>query len=154
VLTYEMVTGQPPFMGQDKETVFKRIRTDPPKLPAHLTGEAKDFIIRVLSKDPSDRLGATGTRGVLTHDWFKGVDEEELMQKDKVIFDIHKFAPPERKKSDSSRDPFQDDYTVSSLPLKVDNWEYADEGAVPVSARNVVESLRAREERVGYEVST
>ena len=61
VLTYELLTGASPFTVEgEKNTqqdISRRIlKTDPP-IPSHLTSIVRDFIRRLLVKDPRQRLG-------------------------------------------------------------------------------------------------
>jgi serine/threonine protein kinase len=40
-----------------------------------ISDEAKDFIVKLLSKDPKKRLGSSGEANeVLAHPWFSGMD--------------------------------------------------------------------------------
>ncbi|XP_061934141.1 ribosomal protein S6 kinase alpha-5 isoform X2 [Apis cerana] len=61
VLTYELLTGASPFTVEgEKNTqqdISRRIlKTDPP-IPSHLSPIVRDFILRLLVKDPRQRLG-------------------------------------------------------------------------------------------------
>ncbi|XP_033329616.2 ribosomal protein S6 kinase alpha-5 isoform X2 [Megalopta genalis] len=61
VLTYELLTSASPFTVEgEKNTqqdISRRIlRTDPP-IPSHLSPTVRDFILRMLVKDPRQRLG-------------------------------------------------------------------------------------------------
>ncbi|XP_034187998.1 ribosomal protein S6 kinase alpha-5 isoform X1 [Osmia lignaria lignaria] len=61
VLTYELLTGASPFTVEgEKNTqqdISRRIlKTDPP-IPSHLSPTVRDFILRLLVKDPRQRLG-------------------------------------------------------------------------------------------------
>lgn len=61
VLTYELLTGASPFtVDGERNTqaeISKRILRNQPPIPDHLTGEACDFIRRLLVKEPAKRLG-------------------------------------------------------------------------------------------------
>ena len=66
VLTYELLTGASPFTVEgDKNTqqdISKRIINAEPLMPDFLSLEVKDFILKLLVKDPRKRLGKRGTR--------------------------------------------------------------------------------------------
>lgn len=61
VLCYELLTGASPFtVDSDDNTqseISKRILKTSPPMPATIASNAKDFIIKLLQKDPSNRLG-------------------------------------------------------------------------------------------------
>ena len=61
VLTYELLTGASPFTVEgDKNTqqdISKRIINAEPLMPDFLSLEVKDFILKLLVKDPRKRLG-------------------------------------------------------------------------------------------------
>lgn len=61
VLTYELLTGASPFtVDGERNTqaeISKRILKDQPPIPDHLSAHARDFIRRLLVKEPLKRLG-------------------------------------------------------------------------------------------------
>lgn len=61
VLTYELLTGASPFtIDGERNTqaeISKRILRNQPPIPEHLSAQARDFIRRLLVKEPSKRLG-------------------------------------------------------------------------------------------------
>ena len=76
VLSYELMTGTSPFSSEnaDENTqteVSRRILKNDPKLPNSLSPEMKDFIRRLMIKDPSKRLGARGVDEIKKHKFFK-----------------------------------------------------------------------------------
>ncbi|CAI5489245.1 unnamed protein product [Closterium sp. Naga37s-1] len=75
VLLFEMLTGQPPFSGGNRQKLQQRIVKEKVKLPQYLTSEAHSLLRGLLQKDPAKRLGS-GPRGVEEirgHKWFRGV---------------------------------------------------------------------------------
>ncbi|XP_076926326.1 serine/threonine-protein kinase AtPK2/AtPK19-like [Bidens hawaiensis] len=80
ILLFEMLTGQPPFHGGNREKIQKKITKDKLKLPAFLTSEAHCLLKGLLQKDPSKRLG-NGPRGseeIKHHKWFKPINWKKL----------------------------------------------------------------------------
>ncbi|GJP41225.1 hypothetical protein CLOM_g895 [Closterium sp. NIES-68] len=80
ILLYEMLTGQPPFSGGNRQKLQQRIVKEKVKLPNYLTSEAHSLLRGLLQKDPAKRLGS-GPRGVeeiRAHKWFKGVHWQRL----------------------------------------------------------------------------
>jgi serum/glucocorticoid-regulated kinase 2 len=70
---------------------------DPERYKIYMSAECKDFISRLLNKDPAQRLGTKGgISEVLSHPWLKGIDNKALLSK-KI---------PATYKPTVSKDPF------------------------------------------------
>ncbi|KAI3682805.1 hypothetical protein L1987_83063 [Smallanthus sonchifolius] len=80
ILLFEMLTGQPPFHGGNRDKVQKKIVKDKLKLPAFLTSEAHCLLKGLLQKDPSKRLGngLKGSDEIKQHKWFKAINWKKL----------------------------------------------------------------------------
>nr|AUS89398.1 serine-threonine protein kinase 2 [Sesuvium portulacastrum] len=80
VLIFEMLTGQPPFFGGNRDKIQKKIIKEKIKLPAFLSSEAHSLLKGLLQKDPSRRLGsgATGSEEVRRHKWLKPINWRKL----------------------------------------------------------------------------
>ncbi|KAK9734176.1 hypothetical protein RND81_04G120500 [Saponaria officinalis] len=80
VLIFEMLTGQPPFYGGNREKIQKKIVKDKFKLPSFLTSEAHSLLKGLMQKDASKRLGSgvTGSEEVKHHKWFKPINWRKL----------------------------------------------------------------------------
>ncbi|KAJ1971095.1 hypothetical protein H4R35_005469 [Dimargaris xerosporica] len=57
ILLYDMLTGSPPFKGNNRKAVMDAIRRSPVRYPNYLSPEAKDLISSLLQRDPTQRLG-------------------------------------------------------------------------------------------------
>lgn len=77
VITYEFLYGIPPFHDETPEKVFENI------LSGHIewheefievSPEARDFMERLMTLDPAQRLGVNGTEEVKDHPFFAGID--------------------------------------------------------------------------------
>ena len=68
---------------------------DPIKHKIDMTEELKDFISRLLERDPSKRLGVNGVKEVKNHKWFDGFDFTKLMKKllDAPFIPLDKLVP-------------------------------------------------------------
>ncbi|KAI0411701.1 serine/threonine-protein kinase [Xylaria grammica] len=66
VLTYEFLTGQPPFEDTVALTRRRIVNRDMKPLPSFISSEAKDFVNSLLHLDPSKRLAL---KDVLSHPW-------------------------------------------------------------------------------------
>ncbi|XP_021767220.1 serine/threonine-protein kinase AtPK1/AtPK6-like [Chenopodium quinoa] len=80
VLIFEMLTGQPPFFGGNRDKIQKKIIKDKIKLPAFLTSEAHSLLKGLLQKDPTKRLGngVMASEEVKLHKWFKPINWKKL----------------------------------------------------------------------------
>ncbi|KAL4442423.1 hypothetical protein ABPG77_005007 [Micractinium sp. CCAP 211/92] len=76
ILIYELLFGTTPFRGPRRDATFDNIVTRELRFPRgpHVSPECKDLINRLLTKDPTQRLGArAGADEVKQHPWFAGV---------------------------------------------------------------------------------
>merc|ERR1712013_658705 len=75
-LTYEMLTGLPPFYTRDREKLFERIRRGQLEYPSYVTDIAKSMLSAMLHRDPTKRLGGGPTDGyeVKNHTFFQNVN--------------------------------------------------------------------------------
>jgi serine/threonine protein kinase len=80
ILTYEMLVGQPPFVGATQLDTYHKITRGKYKMPTTFTREIKDFISRLLMHNPAVRLGCSwgGPSEVSTHDYFEGIHFKQL----------------------------------------------------------------------------
>lgn len=47
-----------------------------------MTEEMKDFITRLLDRNPETRLGAKGHKEVMEHPWFSDIDFDKIFKKE------------------------------------------------------------------------
>ena len=85
VLVYELSTGRPPFFNSNHKKLGNLIVKgsiifpDPVKHKIVMSEPQKDFIKRLLEKDPKKRLGATGPEEIVKHPWFSDLDFNKLI---------------------------------------------------------------------------
>ncbi|KAH9613693.1 hypothetical protein KSS87_021019 [Heliosperma pusillum] len=84
ILIFEMLTGQPPFDGGNRNKIQQKIIKDKIKLPTFLSSEAHSLIKGLLQKDASRRLGngVTASEEVKCHKWFKPINWKKLEAKE------------------------------------------------------------------------
>jgi serine/threonine-protein kinase Psk1 len=58
ILLHELLTGSPPFTGNNNRIISDRIIKTKLKLPYYLSPDAKDLLTKLLKKVPSARLGS------------------------------------------------------------------------------------------------
>ena len=56
ILTFELLTGKPPFEASSQKITEKRIKKGVIKYPRYLSNVAKDFIQGFLKRNPSQRM--------------------------------------------------------------------------------------------------
>jgi serine/threonine protein kinase len=78
VLLCEMLTGRPPFEGENMAELFERIVNGPPDIPGDVQPEAASLIAELLEKDPEKR---PGFEGIMNHVFFAGMDWDVLAQR-------------------------------------------------------------------------
>ncbi|KJZ76668.1 hypothetical protein HIM_04004 [Hirsutella minnesotensis 3608] len=80
-LGYDLMTGNPPFRGQNHAKVQDNIVKQKLVLPYFLSPDAKDLLTRLLRKEPHKRLGATMPKDLQTlkkHRFFRKIDWKKL----------------------------------------------------------------------------
>nr|XP_053639743.1 ribosomal protein S6 kinase alpha-5-like isoform X1 [Cherax quadricarinatus] len=87
VLTYELLTGASPFTVEgeknNQQEISRRILKTQPPLPSELSPEVRDFISRLLVKDPRQRLGGgpLDAKEIKEHAFFRNLNWDDLAQK-------------------------------------------------------------------------
>ncbi|XP_051119248.1 probable serine/threonine protein kinase IREH1 [Andrographis paniculata] len=81
VILFELIVGIPPFNAEHAQKIFDNIlnRKIPwPRVPDEMSLEAFDLIDRLLTEDPSQRLGAGGAPEVKQHPFFRDINWDTL----------------------------------------------------------------------------
>lgn len=74
VLLYEMLTGLPPFHD---DRVHEPLHFPEDDVVPHA---AKDVLVKLLNRNPAERLGANGVAEIKAHPFFHDIDWEKLLQ--------------------------------------------------------------------------
>lgn len=82
-LMYDMLTGAPPFTGENRKKTIDKVLKAKLSLPPYLTNEARGLIKRLLRKNPLERLGGGHDDGVpiKSHAFFRHVDWNDLLHR-------------------------------------------------------------------------
>jgi len=82
VLLFNMLTGHPPFHGQDCQTLFSNICFANLQMPAHVPDSAENLILKLMRREPQQRLGAVSTEDIKRHVFFASINFEALMRRE------------------------------------------------------------------------
>lgn len=86
VICYEFMTGRRPYNGKTRRDIreqmlSKQVLLTRRDLPPNWSREALDFTNSLLQRKPGSRLGALGSEQVKSHPWLKGVNWQEIYNK-------------------------------------------------------------------------
>ncbi|KAK1139627.1 ribosomal protein S6 kinase beta-1 [Acipenser oxyrinchus oxyrinchus] len=76
-----MLTGAPPFTGENRKKTIDKILKCKLNLPPYLTQEARDLLKKLLKRNASSRLGAGpgDATEIQTHPFFRHINWEDLL---------------------------------------------------------------------------
>mmetsp|Transcript_9543 Transcript_9543/g.15897 ORF Transcript_9543/g.15897 Transcript_9543/m.15897 type:complete len:670 (+) Transcript_9543:467-2476(+) len=78
MLTYEMMTGLPPWYTTDRAKLFRRLKSAQLDIPSYFTAQAASCVSQFLQRDPRRRLGSTGIRTAMEHEFFRTINWRAL----------------------------------------------------------------------------
>lgn len=87
VLTFELLTGASPFATSDgqsqQQEISRRIQKEQPLIPSTFSANARDFVLKMLEKNPKRRLGGNhrDATEIKEHPFFNGINWQELRNK-------------------------------------------------------------------------
>lgn len=80
VFLYEMLVGIPPYYDHDRDIMFENILNSTLELP-NCSTEAQDILIKLLVKDPDERMGTSGgAQEIKDHPWFDDMDWDSVIK--------------------------------------------------------------------------
>ncbi len=102
IMTYDMLTGSPPFTGHNRKKIMESILKKKPVFPRFMTSFAREFCTKVimsvchfdarahtrffcaqlLKKNPAQRLGSTGVSAIKEHSFFRKMDFKKLLARE------------------------------------------------------------------------
>ncbi|XP_036405232.1 protein kinase C delta type-like [Megalops cyprinoides] len=80
VLVFEMLIGEFPFHGDNVVELTISVCTETPQYPSWINQESKDFLEKLLERDPTLRLGAAGH--IRAHPFFENIDWPALEKRE------------------------------------------------------------------------
>lgn len=113
VVMYEMICGRLPFYNRDHDVLFTLILMEEVKFPRNISAEAKNLLIGLLAKVPSQRLGGgpDDVKDIQSHPFFSSINWTDLVLK--------KITPPFKPQVTSDTDTryFDSEFTGESVEL-------------------------------------
>ena len=97
MLTYEMMTGLPPWYTTDRAKLFRRLKSAPLEIPSFFSPAASQCVSQLLIRDPTRRLGVSGIRHAMEIEFFRTLNWRALYAR-KIPAPIHpceSWKPPE-----------------------------------------------------------
>ncbi len=80
-LGFDLLTGSPPFTGNNNAKIQEKILKQKLSLPYYLSADAKDLLTRLLRKEPKKRLGSNMPKDLQTiknHRFFRKINWKKL----------------------------------------------------------------------------
>ncbi|CAH8486492.1 unnamed protein product [Dicrocoelium dendriticum] len=114
ILTFEMLTGQVPFVGETPQVIADRIRFAELSLPSSIHPDAATLIASMLHKDPNSRIPLLD---VPAHSWVKQFAEFSLNRCSAALADWETFGQCAQSSAHSS---FESGDQPDSRTLSVD----------------------------------
>ncbi|KAF3841253.1 hypothetical protein F7725_007115 [Dissostichus mawsoni] len=107
-LMYDMLTGAPPFTGENRKKTIDKILKCKLSLPPYLTQEARDLLKKLLKRNASLRLGAGqgDAAEIQAHPFFRQINWDDLLAR--------KVEPPFKPYLQSADDVSQFDSKFTS----------------------------------------
>ncbi|XP_065167305.1 ribosomal protein S6 kinase beta-2-like [Atheta coriaria] len=82
-LTYDMLTGAPPFTAENRKKTIEKILKGKLILPPYLTSDARDLVRKLLKRQVGARLGAQphDSLEVKQHQFFKHINWDDVLKR-------------------------------------------------------------------------
>ncbi|GFT19125.1 ribosomal protein S6 kinase beta-1 [Nephila pilipes] len=108
-LMYDMLTGCPPFQGENRKKTIEKILKHKLAFPPYISEEAKDLIRKLMRRPVNQRLGSgpDDAEPIKKHPFFQIVNWDDLLAK--------KIEPPYKPKLISEDDVSQFDPKFTSI---------------------------------------
>jgi serum/glucocorticoid-regulated kinase 2 len=121
MLTYEMMTGLPPWYTTDRAKLFRRLRSAPLDIPPYFSAASAAFTSALLERNPRRRLGVTGIRAAMENDFFKSISWRALYGRrvEAPIRPCEGWSPPGNE-SPTSENQQQQGSTTTAIPTDLD----------------------------------
>ena len=78
MIVYEMMTGLPPWYTTDRTKLFRKLKSAPLDIPSYFSVYSANCVSALLERDPRRRLGVTGIRTAMEHEFFRNISWRSL----------------------------------------------------------------------------
>ena len=142
MLLYEMMTGLPPWYTTDRTRLFRRLRSAPLDIPNYFSESSTSCVSALLERDQRRRLGVTGIRAAMEHEFFRSISWRALYGRrvEAPIRPCEGWTPtspddPTPKEQMQGDHPELDaatanfDNTFTRMPVETDDHPDAQDGA-------------------------
>ncbi|KAM3144986.1 hypothetical protein pb186bvf_003009 [Paramecium bursaria] len=128
-MLYEMLTGYPPYFENNIKKLLHNIRYEKLHIPSKLSLDAQNLLMRLLEKEPEQRIGFKNINVLKKHIFFAELDWDKLQQKKYVPPKLQKRPDHDNKRGKQTKDIirplFDQDYEDNEVKEHyIDNWDY------------------------------
>lgn len=83
ILLYEMIVGVTPFYNENPVEMYRSIISNEPKFPQRISEKARNFICKLLQKNPKQRIGygEEDIEAIKKDPFFDGLDWDDVINK-------------------------------------------------------------------------
>jgi len=116
VLTFEMLTGQPPFVDDDPMGIYQLILNGKVNFPRYIEHNAKSLLKKILVADLTKRFGCrtNGVQDIKKHKWFSDLNWDKLLSRQ---YTGKRVIPQLSNAEDTSNfDTYPDSEEETSMP--------------------------------------
>lgn len=125
IILYELVCGKPPYFSKTFAQLSWNILNAKLAFPPGLSLNTKKFIKRLVTRDPSQRLGAKkGAEEIKRHDFFIGIDWDQIARGECPPFDPHEI---DAYKTKNYRQSIIDEAPAGADIVEMPNWSFIRE---------------------------
>lgn len=98
-----MMTGLPPWYTTDRAQLFRRLKSAPLDIPQFFSESSADCVAALLERNPRRRLGVTGIRTAMEHDFFRNISWRALYSRrvEAPVRPCEGWKPPDAVGQDS-----------------------------------------------------
>mmetsp|Transcript_8092 Transcript_8092/g.11461 ORF Transcript_8092/g.11461 Transcript_8092/m.11461 type:complete len:342 (+) Transcript_8092:570-1595(+) len=118
-----MLVGKPPFKGASDWLTFLEVKKASPVYPPDLPESAKDLLQKTFITEPESRIGSKDLSDLRNHQFFEGIDWENISKMDPPTWVGEKADEDGKGKDNSGRSSFNgtdsDRDELESVPFEI-----------------------------------
>jgi len=77
-----LLVGFPPHYTENIKKLYENIKNAKLQIPSYISPQAKDLLLKLLNKNPKQRLGVGDKNEIKRHPFFKGMDWTKLYNRE------------------------------------------------------------------------